>query len=309
MAKQPLHTVVSRYVRETQGATIASVEDVQRVVAEVLRKLDTDRKQVAFIEGFTRDDFVRAFIEQLTVRVAPAALQRAEAAGRANASRLTGVRRTISDSLTAAYKAQQAQALAVQFSGNMRGISDQVRALLASVATEGRGPATVIDQLREDLRSGGPIFGQMTGGRPILETMKKLTSQAAGRATSMATVQLLDPGSLSSLDAEQSMLSQLHRWVSVQGKNTCDPCANRHGEVATYDEWLEDGLPGGDWGNPCTTSCQCQLVPEQARRLDDEDLAEPFDAASLGEGDIDGGDDDFDFDPFDRSSELDDLDF
>lgn len=40
--------------------------------------------------------------------------------------------------------------------------------------------------------------------------------------------------------------NQLLVWVGEGGKNTCDYCVDRFGEIRTYAQWLTEGMPGAD---------------------------------------------------------------
>jgi hypothetical protein len=40
--------------------------------------------------------------------------------------------------------------------------------------------------------------------------------------------------------------SRLMVWICEGGKNTCEYCRARSGEIMTYEQWIRDGLPGAD---------------------------------------------------------------
>jgi len=40
--------------------------------------------------------------------------------------------------------------------------------------------------------------------------------------------------------------NQLLVWVGEGGKNTCDYCVDRFGEIRTYAQWMTEGMPGAD---------------------------------------------------------------
>ena len=48
-------------------------------------------------------------------------------------------------------------------------------------------------------------------------------------------------------------------WICV-GINTCPDCLVRHGQIATYDEWLSAGLPGSGF-SVCDRNCACVIEP------------------------------------------------
>lgn len=50
-----------------------------------------------------------------------------------------------------------------------------------------------------------------------------------------------------------------HVWIATM-VNTCTSCEDRHGQVATLQEWTQLGLPGNP-GLVCNGNCNCELVP------------------------------------------------
>ena len=62
------------------------------------------------------------------------------------------------------------------------------------------------------------------------------------------------------LDAIDGNVNQEMMWVTHTDDNLCDNCDDRGGEIKTYAEWVQAGLPGaavclgGD-------QCRCELVP------------------------------------------------
>jgi len=265
MALLKLDTAIQRYLADIQAAALAGTDAIIAEVDRIMSMLDTDERAGAFVVGFERADFRRAFQTQLIARVAPGILERAEKVGIDQAARLTGVRKRVKSTLTGAFKAKQVRAMEVQFGGSMRQTSEQIRQLFNSVQLEGRSGFSVVEQLRNDLRTGGPIFKPMTGGRQWLDHVSRMTQQSSDRSAANGSVQLLAPGTVSAIEADEEMLNALHRWVSVLSENTCDPCKGRHDQVATWEQWDEDGRPGTDWNGTCRSRCNCQLVPLEAR--------------------------------------------
>jgi len=239
MALLKLDTAIQRYLADIQAAALAGTDAIIAEVDRIMSMLDTDERAGAFVVGFERADFRRAFQTQLIARVAPGILERAEKVGIDQAARLTGVRKRVKSTLTGAFKAKQVRAMEVQFGGSMRQTSEQIRQLFNSV--------------------------QLEGGRQWLDHVSRMTRQSSDRSAANGSVQLLAPGTVSAIEADEEMLNALHRWVSVLSENTCDPCKGRHDQVATWEQWDEDGRPGTDWNGTCRSRCNCQLVPLEAR--------------------------------------------
>lgn len=64
----------------------------------------------------------------------------------------------------------------------------------------------------------------------------------------------------STLDAIQGNMYQELIWIAEDDEATCDSCAPRSGEIATWAEWKQRGMPGSEvcrGGN----YCRCDLIP------------------------------------------------
>jgi len=68
-------------------------------------------------------------------------------------------------------------------------------------------------------------------------------------------------------------------WVSVSHKNRCPDCTDRHGQVATWEQWEAMGLPGYG-ATVCGYYCMCQVLPESGY---DGPVPEAIDTISLAE--------------------------
>ena len=70
-------------------------------------------------------------------------------------------------------------------------------------------------------------------------------------------------------NARNGMLSQytsvfggsvLYKWITAVGVKHCEDCDKRAGQLKTYQEWINLGLPGTGWSR-CNTRCYCNLDP------------------------------------------------
>lgn len=118
---------------------------------------------------------------------------------------------------------------------------------------------TIIEQtIKEDMRTGGRIFGQYRNA--LKEGIVEQINQS-GRL-----------GQLQSFPPEQ----ELWQWTTVGGHKICIDCEGRAGEVLTWEEWEREGLPGSGW-SVCKGHCYCILVPtgRLPKRVDAPDAEEP----------------------------------
>jgi hypothetical protein len=103
---------------------------------------------------------------------------------------------------------------------------------------------TAIDVIEEelltDLNDGGRIFG---------EFRNSIRATAHGN---MMRIRDASQFSNQGLDVK-------YQWVAVL-INTCDDCLELHGEVKSYSEWEEDGLPRAGH-TVCGENCRCVLLP------------------------------------------------
>ena len=114
----------------------------------------------------------------------------------------------------------------------------------------GLGDSGVIESLRTDLLSNGRIFGEF--------------SHSIKRGVVSGIMQGARIGQ------DKVYGNQLMQWVSVGTPSICSDCASRVGEVRTFQEWLDLGLPATGW-SICREFCYCQIIPED---IDIESLIE-----------------------------------
>ena len=112
--------------------------------------------------------------------------------------------------------------------------------------TQGVTLDVIKEDLLTDLNEGGRIFGEFRNA------MKATYSGSIFRFRDIA--QLAETG-----------IETKFRWVAVL-INTCPDCLDRHGNIATWDEWEAQGLPRTGQ-TVCKENCKCVLLPENATSL------------------------------------------
>lgn len=100
--------------------------------------------------------------------------------------------------------------------------------------------------LLTDLEEGGRIFGEFKNA------LKPTFAGSVNR--------FRDAGVIGELGVVTS-----YRWSAVL-INTCEDCLERHGQVKTWAEWEEEGLPRTG-ATVCRENCKCVLLPAEATEL------------------------------------------
>lgn len=122
-------------------------------------------------------------------------------------------------------------------------ITEFIQLSLANGAT----PEAVKAELLRDLDEGGRIFGEF---------------RASIKATSNGAINRMRD----SANFAELINTPKWRWVAVL-VNSCDDCIERHGEVRTWAEWEEQGLPRTGH-TICKDECNCQLMPADTTILE-----------------------------------------
>jgi hypothetical protein len=112
--------------------------------------------------------------------------------------------------------------------------------------TQGVTLEVIKEDLLTDLYEGGRIFGEFRNA------IKATYASSIGRFRDTAQI------------AEMGIKTK-YRWVAVL-INTCPDCLQRHGNIATWDEWEAQGLPRTGQ-TVCKEHCKCVLIPEGATEL------------------------------------------
>ena len=112
---------------------------------------------------------------------------------------------------------------------------------IALLRNAGVSEAAILNILGNDLATGGRIFGEFRN------TIKRGIVSATMHASRVGQDRIYG----------DSMSMQ---WVSVGSPKICIDCADRIGEVRSWDEWEANGLPASGF-SVCKEFCYCQLIP------------------------------------------------
>tara|TARA_Y100001973_G_C5159250_1_gene312594 strand:+ start:623 stop:1189 length:567 start_codon:yes stop_codon:yes gene_type:complete len=96
--------------------------------------------------------------------------------------------------------------------------------------------------LADDMAASGRIFGELKNS--IIAGIQEMTNQA---------------GRLGQLEIYGEKYKE-YRWITVAGHKICPDCAARGGQVASFEQWENEGLPGSGW-SVCRGRCYCVLDP------------------------------------------------
>lgn len=108
------------------------------------------------------------------------------------------------------------------------------------------------DDLLKDLQEGGRIFGEFR--RSIKATVHGNTTRIRDIAQA----------------SENGLEDTKYQWVAVL-VNTCPDCMERHGQVKTWTEWEEEGLPRTGQ-TVCGDNCHCGLIPASVTTMDQQPI-------------------------------------
>ena len=100
---------------------------------------------------------------------------------------------------------------------------------------------TIISTLKSDQVAGGRIFGQL---RNDIKSGIAMATSNSGRLGQYSDYKGKD----------------LFAWVTVAGHRICGDCESVSGQVASYNDWESEGLPGSGW-SVCKGYCYCVLDP------------------------------------------------
>tara|TARA_R110000823_G_scaffold314029_1_gene442326 strand:+ start:191 stop:658 length:468 start_codon:yes stop_codon:yes gene_type:complete len=133
--------------------------------------------------------------------------------------------------------------IASGMSYDSRIFSQRIRQQIERLRRSGLNEQSIIGVLEQDFMSTGRIFGELRNS--IKRGVVGGINQAFRRSGEMG---------------------EGLRWIAVS-KNICDDCQSVAGEVDTWENWEQRGMPGSGW-SICKDSCYCQLVPE-SMEIDD----------------------------------------
>ncbi len=133
--------------------------------------------------------------------------------------------------------------IASGMSYDSRIFNQRIRQQVERLRRSGLDEQSIIGVLEQDFMSNGRIFGELRNS--IKRGVVGGINQAFRRSGEMG---------------------EGLRWIAVS-KNICDDCQSVAGEVDTWENWEQRGMPGSGW-SLCKDNCYCQLVPE-SMEIDD----------------------------------------
>jgi hypothetical protein len=123
-----------------------------------------------------------------------------------------------------------------------QGLAKKLAAQVVNMAASGMSEETITATITKDIL-GGQFFGGMRNSfNGVVGSFLDDISQGA----------IFD-----SFEEEQQW-----KWLTTSN-DPCEDCYPRHGEVHTYEEWRELGLPRSGFSR-CKYNCLCVLVPESS---------------------------------------------
>ena len=125
---------------------------------------------------------------------------------------------------------------------------ERIEQEIGILRTAGMSDAGIIRTLSADFDTGGRIFGEY--------------SRAIKRGIVLGIMQGFRVGQ-DNIYGD----SLKFKWISVGSPKICKDCEERVGEIKTWDEWQELGVPASGF-SVCKEYCYCQLIPAD-REIDD----------------------------------------
>jgi len=127
--------------------------------------------------------------------------------------------------------------IASGMSYDSRVFNQRIRQQVERLRRSGLDEQSIIGVLEQDFMSNGRIFGELRNS--IKRGVVGGINQAFRRSGEMG---------------------EGLRWITVS-KNPCSDCVGLSGEIDSWENWEQRGMPGSGW-SLCKDNCYCQLVPE-----------------------------------------------
>ena len=132
--------------------------------------------------------------------------------------------------------------ISLQIANGVNKTAMDLETLITTMRASGASDDAILEVLENDLKNSGRIFGAFKNH------FKTTAEFGVGR---MATYG-------SKYELERRGVQQF-KWQAV-GKNICPDCLDRHGRLASWEEWEFAGLPQSGF-SVCGLHCNCDLVP------------------------------------------------
>jgi len=121
-----------------------------------------------------------------------------------------------------------------------------LQGIITQMRTSGMSDDAIRNFLLNDLKQGGRIFGQYRNA------IKNTVGNAVTFSSRVAQKEVFESAGV-----------KRYKWVSIskkEGKQPCPDCAERDGEVGTYEFFTTVGLPQSGF-SVCQFACNCKLEP------------------------------------------------
>mgnify|MGYP006409567857 FL=1 len=118
-----------------------------------------------------------------------------------------------------------------------------LNASITTMKASGMTDQAIKQALLNDLNTGGRLFGSLRS------QFRSTVKNGVAYASNTSAIK----------EFRQAGVKE-YRWQTV-GKNICNDCKDRHGEIGTLEEIANIGLPGSGF-SVCQSNCNCQLVPQ-----------------------------------------------
>ena len=125
---------------------------------------------------------------------------------------------------------------------DVRTFSNSLEKSVYTMTQAGTSPEIIKQTLKNDMGTGGRIFGQLRNDT------KASIVDGINQSAKMGQYQNYD------LDKGQ------FAWVTVGGHKICPDCEEREGIIMNFNNWEMAGLPGSGW-SVCQGYCYCILDP------------------------------------------------
>ena len=140
---------------------------------------------------------------------------------------------------------------------DVRTFSNSLEKSVYTMTQAGTSPEIIKQTLKNDMGTGGRIFGQLRNDT------KASIVDGINQSAKM--------GQYKNYDLDKGEFA----WVTVGGHRVCMDCDGRAGQKMTFAEWESEGLPGSGW-SVCQGFCYCVLDPTgKASKKIDAPVKEP----------------------------------
>lgn len=144
------------------------------------------------------------------------------------------------------------EVMQIYLAGKAAKTGASIEEYIQSRLVQGVSLENIKKELINDLETGGPFFGDF---------LRSVKATAQGNMSRLRNIPIF----------EENGLNAKYRWVAVL-VNTCPDCMDRHGQVKTWEDWEDEGLPQTGaticeqrWG---IGTCRCMLMPETSTILE-----------------------------------------